>query len=436
MSFLQGNMVPDIEGAAFLEHEGAMGLLLRELIRFRSVSGNEREMVEFLAARARTDGFECDLWQSDEAELSRLAGTLPPHIPLAGRPTLVLRLRGTGGGQSLIFNAHSDVVDAPPDAAWECDPWSGSCLGERVVGRGACDVKGPLVAAYWALLWLMRSGERLAGDVLLEIVPGEEDCVGLGTLGSVSRGYRADGAIVLEPTEGLPRCASRAGCRFTITTRGRAIHGTVKWLGVDAIELMRSVQGILEELEAEWNDREASRLFAMYPIARPMTVDKIQGGRWQGMVCDSCTLAGYLELLPTDDAGARMEQFREELRTRFLSRYGAIHGADIQVEFSEIYGGHQTNEGVSLCAAARSVIQGREKGKDDLPGWSGWAGFNAGCEAGVRAALHGTPTLVWGPGSLAHAHAANEHVTLGSIRQAAADFSRLAQLWCRETEHT
>ena len=63
------------------------------------------------------------------------------------------------------------------------------------------------------------------------MVPGEEDCVTLGTLTSVVRGHTADAAIVLEPTEGQPRNASRPGLRFEVTCRGRAVHGTVKWLG-------------------------------------------------------------------------------------------------------------------------------------------------------------------------------------------------------------
>src|SRR5262249_50078590 len=150
-------------------------------------------------------------------------------------------------------------------------------------------------------LAIKRSGIQLPGDILLELIPGEEDCVGLGTLLSVLRGYRADAAIVLEPTEGLPRCASRAGCRFEIACVGRAVHGTVKWLGTDASAATRRVLDRLEELEHAWNDRQDDELFDDFPIARPITIDFVSGGHGQGMVCHECSCGGYLELLPDDD---------------------------------------------------------------------------------------------------------------------------------------
>ncbi len=410
--------------------------LLSQSIRFRSISGDEKPFVEFLAGVGERFGLRVDLWQTTEAEIESLwrgpwtqrglgEGGLPAHKPLTGRPTLVLKLAGRGSGPNLFFNAHSDVVPAPHPEQWRHDPWAGAVENGLVYGRGACDTKGPLVAALWAMAALAREHPGgLDGDVLLEIVPGEEDCVGLGTMSSVARGYRADASIILEPTTNLPRCASRAGCRFTITTTGRSVHGTVKWLGRDAIAAAHAVQSVLAKMETRWNDRAADELFTLYPIARPMTIDTIRGGEWQGMVADRCTIGGYLELLPQDDPRERPQAFVRELRAGLASR--GIDPATVSVAFTERYAGHRlAPAGDPLCAISRGAYEFHAR-----RAFPGWAAFNSGCESGVRPGLYGTPTLVVGPGDIAHAHAVDEHVVFADIALAAEMFASISLGWC------
>ncbi|MEK6703767.1 MAG: M20/M25/M40 family metallo-hydrolase [Planctomycetota bacterium] len=400
------------------------------------MSGDEAALVRFLAREGERLGLGVDLWQATEGEIEALwrgewsrrglgEGGVPAHKPLAGRPTLVLKLAGRGTGPSLMFNAHSDVVSAPNPELWRHDPWAGVLENGQVYGRGACDTKGPLVAALWAMAALAREHPGgLDGDVMLEIVPGEEDCVGLGTMSSVARGYRADASVILEPTTNLPRCASRAGCRFTITATGRSVHGTVKWLGVDAIAIAHAAMAVVSAMETRWNDRTADGLFAAYPIARPMTIDTIKGGEWQGMVADRCTFGGYLELLPRDDWRERRGAFVRELRGG-LAGVG-IDPQSVTVEFTEQYAGHRLSPaGEPLCDLASRVYEfhtGRAFGS--------WGAFNSGCESGIRPGLHATPTVVFGPGDLAHAHAIDEHVAIADVGLAAEMFGSLAVGWC------
>jgi acetylornithine deacetylase len=410
-------------------HDAAMRQLLSRCIQFESVSGNESAFTRFIAEWAKQHGLIVDLWQADERELSKYPVASAKHVPLADRPTLVIKLSGVTGGRSLIFNAHADVVAAPRPEQWKlAGPWAGVERDGKFVGRGACDVKGPLVSALWAMLILRDIPDRAGGDVMLELVPGEEDCVTLGTLTSVVRGHTADACVVLEPTESLPRCASRPGCRFEITCLGRSVHGTVKWLGADAIELARDVLLCLPLLEQRWNDRAADPLFDHYPIARPVTVDLIRGGEWQGMVADRCVIGGYLELLPRDEPSQWMDRFISEMRALLSAR-----GQDerrIQVVFPEQYPGHRTNTDHPLCRAAEAAIEESANLLQNIASpWNGWGAFNSGCEAGLRANLLGTPTLVWGPGSLAQAHAVDEFVEFAQVRAVAAMFARFAAAW-------
>ena len=400
--------------AAVTARREEMLRLLRDALDLASPSGREGQFTRFVERWARDHGFGTDLWETDESALAGFPEARARHLPLTGRPTLVVKLPGRGA-EPLILNAHADTVSG--DVTGPASPGD-----TRVFGRGACDVKGPLVGALWAMLAIRQAAPQgLAGDVLLEVVPGEEDSVGLGTLTSVVRGYRGRGAVVLEPTENLPRCASRGGLRFEVACAGTAVHGTVKWLGRDAIASMRRVLAALEALEARWNDRAADPLFAPYPIVRPVTVDCVHGGQWQGMISDSCRCGGYFELLPSDDLGQWKERFEKELRA-------LLPQESLDVRFPEEYTGHRAPAGDALCEAARSVAETAAKEHPSI-GWKGWAAFNSGCEAGLRAREHGTPTLVWGPGSLAQAHTKDEFVDFRDVETFAGMLSCFAMIY-------
>jgi acetylornithine deacetylase len=394
--------------------------LLRNSIRIPSVSGEEIAFVEFIHAWAKDNGFKTDLFEIEPANLEKLFIFSPRHIPLSGRPALVIIWPGCGNGPSLIFNAHADTVPIGEANDWSLDPFSGKYKNGKVYGRGSCDAKGPLISALWAMHRIKQEyPEGLAGDVMLELIPGEEDCVGLGTLGSINRGYNADAAIILEPTENVPCSASRGGIRFVISCKGKSVHGTAKWLGKDAIASMRKVLTVLDELQDKWNDRAANKLFDIFPIIRPITVDKINGGRWQGMVCDRCSCEGYLELLPEDDLREWQNLFLVELRN-------ALGDEEIEIEFTENYPGHNTSLDTALSRKISSTMEDVSGSNHD---WNNWSVFNSGCESGVRAKLHDTPTIIWGPGSIENAHSTDEFVEFGSVETCAELLMKTAVSW-------
>jgi acetylornithine deacetylase len=417
-------MVMDVLRATLDNQRDATEQLLAGMLHIESISGHESELVMFLAQWARRHGFETDVFELPESQLQGYAQANLRHIPLAGRPTLVIRLAGQGTGKSLMFNGHSDVISPGDTAQWRDDPWSGHAADGRMYGRGACDVKGPLASALAALLAVKQSFPAgLPGDVMVEIVPGEEDCVGLGTLTSHVRGYHPSGLIVLEPTEGRPRLASRGGLRFTIRLRGKAVHGTVKWLGQDAILGIRETLAQLEHLETLLSAVEQNPLFAAYRIQRPITVDRVEAANWQGATCDSALCQGYLELLPGDNIKAWKNRFCDQLSE--MHQKGRGRGCAMEIDFSEEYGGHEISPGHELALVSQQAMAsaGLAPEKDT------WSGFNAGCEAGLRWGLDRTPTLVWGPGSLAQAHGVDEFVELSAVHQTALAFALCTIHW-------
>src|SRR5437016_590685 len=153
--------------------------------------------------------------------------------PVPGRPSVVGVLRGTGGGRSLMLNAHMDTVGA----AGMPDAFSPHVEHGRVYGRGAYDMKASLAAIMITAREAARL--RLKGDLIITAV-ADEEVASLGTSAVIER-YRADAAIVTEPTE-LRLCLAHKGFVWLeVETTGVAAHGSRADLGVDAIANMRQV---------------------------------------------------------------------------------------------------------------------------------------------------------------------------------------------------
>jgi len=163
---------------------------LVDLVRIPSVVGTAAEVGIVRHVADLLDGFEVDLWPIPVADL--VARPDFPGMEVTRREAwgLVARLPGVGGGRSLMLNGHLDVVPPGDPGAWSDDPYSGRLVDGHVYGRGACDMKGGVVAALAAIRALRDGGVRLAGDVLFAAVVGEEDG-GLGTYAALHRGMQA-----------------------------------------------------------------------------------------------------------------------------------------------------------------------------------------------------------------------------------------------------
>ena len=101
-----------------------------------------------LAERLEAAGAEVELWEP-RPRTSR-GRQVPPGLGFAGRPQLVARFPGAGGGRSLLFNGHIDVVSAEPNERWTSDPFSPRGPRRALYGRGACDMKGGVAAMVFA----------------------------------------------------------------------------------------------------------------------------------------------------------------------------------------------------------------------------------------------------------------------------------------------
>jgi acetylornithine deacetylase len=205
--------------------------LLARLVAIDSVNpalvpggAGEAEIAAFVAVWARDAGLAVDVLEATP-----------------GRPSVLVRARGTGGGRTLLLCAHLDTVNVEEMT----DPHLPRIDGDRMYGRGAYDMKAGLASALIACRDIAALG--LAGDVVVAAVADEEHS-SLGVQ-EVVASVTADAAIVTEPTEMALIVAHRGFAWFEVEVTGRAAHGSRPELGVDAIVKMGPILFALGELD-------------------------------------------------------------------------------------------------------------------------------------------------------------------------------------------
>jgi acetylornithine deacetylase len=199
--------------------DDAVGLL-QALVRVPSVTGEEGAVQEVVERAFWERGLAVDRWEATPEE----AGPYKVHVgeqkTYSDRPNVVGVRAGGGGGRSILLNAHVDTVEGGDPRAWTHGPFSGEIEGDLLYGRGSCDMKGGLVTHLAALDALGELGVELRGDVSVAATVGEENG-GLGALSTVLRGYRADAALITEPTRLRLVPAQGGSLVFRLTVSGR-----------------------------------------------------------------------------------------------------------------------------------------------------------------------------------------------------------------------
>src|SRR4051794_12647331 len=198
--------------------------LTSELVAIDSVNpslveggAGEQEIATYVAGWAREQGLESELLEATP-----------------GRPSVLVRAPGAGGGRTLLLCGHLDTVNVEGMT----DPHTPRVAGDRLHGRGAYDMKAGLAAALIAARDAARAGLR--GDVVVAAVADEEHA-SLGVQEALRALGGADAAIVTEPTELELIVAHKGFVWSEIVVTGRAAHGSRPQLGVDAIVKMGPV---------------------------------------------------------------------------------------------------------------------------------------------------------------------------------------------------
>ena len=357
--------------------------LLRQLVSIDSVNpdlvrggAGEEEIARYVAVWLEQAGLEVEV---DE--------TVP------GRPSVVGVARGSGGGRSLLLNAHMDTVGVTGMER----PHKPYVEGDRLYGRGAYDMKAGMAAIM--LTGASAVEEGLRGDVIVTAVADEENA-SMGT-SSILKRWTADAAIVTEPTE-LKVCVAHKGFVWLeAATIGKAAHGSRPDEGIDAIAKMGLVLVALEELDRSLRAQPTHRLLKSGSVHASL----ITGGQERSSYPERCVLDIERRTVPGETGGtveaelrgildklaASDPSFRAELRTTLVREPFEV------AEDAEI---------VRVLRRAASTTLGSEP---DIVGETPWM------DAALISAV-GIPTVVFGPGG-AGAHATVEWSDLKQVAQ-------------------
>ena len=245
--------------------------LTQELVRINSINPllspdgkGETEIGMFVAEKLKELGLD--------VTVSEVA---PKRVNVVGV------LKGTGSGKSLLLNAHMDTVGIE---SMTIDPFGGELREGRIYGRGAQDMKGSLAAMLAAAKAIQDAGIRLRGDLLITGV-ADEEYSSIGTEALVKQ-FKADGAIVTEPTDMYLCRAHRGFIWFEVETTGRAAHGSRYKEGIDANMRMGRFLYELEKLEQELLQRKGHELTGPPSLHAAL----IQGGTEVSKYAERCKL--------------------------------------------------------------------------------------------------------------------------------------------------
>ncbi len=313
--------------------------------------------------------------------------------PQSGRSNVIGIVRGTGGGRSLLLNAHMDTVGV---AGME-RPHEPSIIGSRLYGRGAYDMKAGLASIMYAAANARKL--NLRGDVIVTAV-SDEEYASIGTSSVVKR-CRADAAIVTEPTELDIYIAHKGFAWLEVETMGTAAHGSRPDLGVDAIMKMGKVLASLEEVDRSLRAHPSHHLLKSGSVHASL----ITGGQELSSYPDHCKLGIERRTIP----GETQESVEAEIQGIFdhIARTDPDFKASVRTTLvREPFEVSEDELIVQVVRRQAGALLGRKPAIGSGTAWMDSALLSAS----------GIPTVIFGPGGEG-AHAVVEWADLDQLER-------------------
>jgi acetylornithine deacetylase/succinyl-diaminopimelate desuccinylase-like protein len=360
--------------------------LLRELIALPSVNpaflplndarAGESRAADFIADTARRAGLDVR-FQKVRPGRSNVLVTLSPADKVK---------------QRLLLAPHLDTVNVASEKQFVPRSANG-----RIYGRGACDTKGSVAAMFTALKCLARSGRRPAATEIVFAGLMDEENAQAGSRTLAASGFKADLAIVGEPTRLQIVTAHKGSLWFRLETRGKAAHGSCPHLGKNAVHEMARIVDLLETSYARRLQNRRHPLLG----APTINIGFMQGGTQPNIVPASCVAGADRRTIPGETEPAVRAEIMGWLRSHGLR-------ATLTSEKSSLCPPLETDPRLPLV---QKFLQAARQKKP--------AGVDYFCDAAVLA-QGGIPSIVFGPGDIAQAHTDDEWIAQKSLEAATA----------------
>ncbi|MBS1864220.1 MAG: M20/M25/M40 family metallo-hydrolase [Actinobacteria bacterium] len=377
--------------------------LLQEMVRLRSVVGEDTTAHEWVSARLCELGFEVKTYAVEGRRTPLVLGVL----------------EGDGDGPGIMLDAHYDTVHARP-SDWSRDPWGGEVEDGVLYGRGAVDSKGTHVAMLAGVEGLVNSGATRNGPIyFMSDSDGEDGFRGAVLMADLGVAARIDTIFSAEATsnEGI-EIAYPGISTWKVTAIGRTAHPTEPEQGINAITLLSDLVQAVDAGRLE-TPRGNSDWFE--PRVTLQACRTPTGGGW--------TIPGRCDVIISvmSPAGVTLPEVQSSIE-RFAAELADEHEEGVRFEVKVLPMG----AGRLWLRPGESDLQHRavKAMEEAVAGVRGSAGevrkFNGGWVDAVELMRagddgFGNPAVItFGPGHFDQAHTVDEHISLDEVREAAA----------------
>jgi putative selenium metabolism hydrolase len=379
------------------EVEKELIMFAQELVRIRSYSGEEEEIIRFIAEKMKALGYEDVIIDAMGNVIGRIGS----------------------GEKAILFDSHVDTVTVTDEDKWDVPPFSGEIVDGSLYGRGSVDMKSAAAASIYAGAMAKRLGLVEAKTIYVSCTVFEEDCDGENLKHLFKElNLKPDYAVICEPSDNLVTLGHKGKAQVVIKTRGVAAHGSAPEKGKNAVYEMAEIIQRVEKLNAELMKKEKPR--GTLVLSRIASVSASLNA-----VPAECEIYLDRRIAP----GETEEAVRQEMDTLVAGKdatweVGTLRrkswtGMEINYEpFHPAWKIEEEDELTLVCKAAYEAVFGNEPAVYDFWDFS----TNAVTTIGM-----GIPTIGFGPGEYKLAHMRNEHCKVSQILEACAFYVRVIE---------
>ncbi|OYT56373.1 MAG: succinyl-diaminopimelate desuccinylase [Desulfurococcales archaeon ex4484_217_2] len=372
--------------------------LTKELIKIDTTNppGNELLAAEFLASWMEKHGYEVHIQEIEK-----------------NRGNVIGIIKGTGEKPALILNGHLDVVPAGRLEEWSYDPFGAEVVENKIYGRGSTDMKGAVAAMAVAGYMIAKENVKLKGDLIVSAVAGEEvNSIGAKYFAETDWFRNSMGIVIGEPTAMDLVVAHKGALWVKIKTYGKAAHGSLPHLGVNAILHMVEVIRKLTEYRFKYEPVEL--------LTPPtMNIGTIRGGIKTNVVPDYCEITVDMRTLPTQ----KHEEIIEDLNNILKELQEKIPNFKAELEVANNRKPLLTDPKSPLVLEARKAYRevfGIEPEPKGVTYYTDASEF----------LLHPRcpPIIIIGPGRIELAHKPNEYVEIDLLAKSLKYYYTLSKI--------
>ena len=352
--------------------------LLSDLVSINSISGNEKELVDFLEKEFSLLGFT-----TERMESGSICGII----------------EGTTPGPTVLLDAHIDTVGVEDEGKWTHNPFALTREEGRIYGRGVSDMKGGLAAAIGGASEFIK--RDFPGRIVVSCVVEEERFEGICSR-EVSQRFKPDYVIIGESTKGRLNIGQRGRCEIKLEAFGKSCHSSNPEEGVNAISVMMDAIRALEEIEPKEDEMLGKGIMVLTDI-----ISSPYPG--SSVIPEKCLATFDRRTLVGESEESIVSVIYEKLREKNINAraYVAKGITDTytghHLEASRFFPAWKMKEDDDISVKAR-------KGLMDANLWKDWGHYSFCTNGSHYMGEAGIPTIGYGPGEERFAHIVDEYI--------------------------